>query len=60
MKKTISAAAAVLMTITLTACSGNTVTASLKKTDSSAEVTACGMKISFPAEWEVLLSLIHI
>lgn len=54
MKKTISAAAAVLMTITLTACSGNTVTASLKKTDSSAEVTACGMKISFPAEWEVL------
>ena len=54
MKKTISAAAAVLMTITLTACSGNTVTASLKKTDFSAEVTACGMKISFPAEWEVL------
>ena len=54
MKKISAAAAAFLTAISLTACSGNAPSATLKKTESSAQAVTCGMNIPFPADWEVL------
>lgn len=55
MKKTFAVAAALLAAISLTACSGSKPAAVLKNTDTSADVTACGMEIQFPTDWEVLV-----
>ena len=54
MKRIITSAAALFAALSLTACSGNGPDAALKKTDSALEVYACGMKIPFPSDWEVL------
>lgn len=54
MKKISAAAAAFLTAISLTACSGNSPGATVKKTESSAQAVTCGMNIPFPADWEVL------
>lgn len=52
MKKIIAAAAAVLLTMGLTACSGST-EASIVPTESGSELTAAGIKLDLPENWTV-------
>lgn len=54
MKKPLAAAAAILTAITMTACSGNTPSATVKKNGADSEAATCGMNITFPEGWTVL------
>lgn len=54
MKKSLAAAAAIFTAITLTACSGNAPSATVKKNGAVSETDTCGMNITFPEGWTVL------